>query len=62
MTARLLEHIAYLAPGRPVHVTVPHDLTEAEARRIARAVVRMATDKRGWAVHDCELSGEEPLA
>jgi hypothetical protein len=59
MTARLLEHIAHLAPGRPVHVTVPHDLTEAEARRIARAVAKLATDKTGWQVHDCELSGED---
>lgn len=58
---RLVEHIATLAPGRPVHVVVPEDLTEAEARRIARAVARLAVDKTGWTVLACELSGEEPL-
>lgn len=56
---RLREHIAYLAPDRPVHVTVPVDITEAEARRIARAVARLATDASGWQVLECELSGED---
>jgi hypothetical protein len=39
---RLVEHIADLAPGRTVYVTVPADLTADEARRIARAVARLA--------------------
>jgi hypothetical protein len=61
MTVRLVEHIAYLAPGRLVSVTVPVDLTEREARQVARAVAKLATDKTGWRVADCELSGETPL-
>jgi hypothetical protein len=60
VSARLREHIAHLAPGRPVHLTVPHDLTEAEARRIARAILRLPADTTGWTVNDCELSGELP--
>jgi hypothetical protein len=62
MTVRLVEHIAYLRTGRPVLVTLPHDLTEAEARQVARAIAKLATDKSGWIVTDCELSGEPPLA
>jgi hypothetical protein len=56
---RLIEHIADLAPGRTVYVTVPADLTTDEARRIARAVAKLAVDTRGWRVRECDLSGEE---
>jgi hypothetical protein len=56
---RLVEHVADLAPGRSVYVTVPADLTADEARKIARAVARLASDTRGWRVRECELSGEE---
>jgi hypothetical protein len=61
MTPRLVEYLAHLSPGRPVSVTVPEDLTDAEAAGIVRAVARLLVlaDARGWAVRPCELSGDD---
>jgi hypothetical protein len=61
MTPRLVEYLAYLSPGRPVSVTVPENLTDAEAAGIVRAVHRLLVlaDTRGWAVRPCELSGPD---
>jgi hypothetical protein len=61
MTPRLVEYLAHLTPGRPVSVTVPEDLTDAEAAGVVRAVHRllMLADTRGWAVRPCELSGDD---
>jgi hypothetical protein len=58
---RLVEHIADLAPGRSVYVTVPADLTPDEARRVARGIAALLVDgvTRGWTVRECELSGPE---
>jgi hypothetical protein len=61
MTARLVEYLAHLTPDRPVSVTVPEDLTDAEAAGIVRAVHRLLVlaDTRGWDVRPCELSGDD---
>jgi hypothetical protein len=59
VSKRLIEYMAELKPGRWVHVVVPVDLTVVEAKKVAGAVAKLASDTRGWIVRDCELSGDD---